>query len=131
MAILTNVGTLVKPMTKLQYQNGSIQKPYQLFSHSDQVTQYQTSVANTQAFTGWGGRISDKMTQSSNPNGLIPMITSIDGAQLFSSGQTTLPIAINNASTPLNNVSEPGRDIGTTRPSRPGLPRLTACGRWT
>jgi uncharacterized protein (DUF1501 family) len=107
MAILTNVGTLVKPMTKAQYQNGSIQKPYQLFSHSDQITQYQTSVANTQAFTGWGGRVSDKMTQANNPNGLIPMITSINGAQLFSSGQTTLPIAINNAGTPLNNVLNP------------------------
>lgn len=107
MAILTNVGTLVKPMTKAQYQNGSIQKPYQLFSHSDQITQYQTSIANTQAFTGWGGRISDKMTQGNNPNGLIPMITSINGAQLFSSGQTTLPIVIGNANTPLNNVLNP------------------------
>jgi len=119
MAILTNVGTLVRPMTKLQYQNGSIQKPYQLFSHSDQVTQYQTSVANTQAFTGWGGRVSDKMTQSSNPNGLIPMITSIGGAQLFSSGQTTLPIAINNASTPLNNVLNPaGYNSSATNQAR-------------
>lgn len=107
MAIVSNVGTLVRPMTKAQYQNNSIQKPYQLYSHSDQVTQYQTSVANTQAFTGWGGRISDRLTQAHNPNGLIPMITSISGAQLFSAGQTTLPIAINNANTALNNVLNP------------------------
>jgi uncharacterized protein (DUF1501 family) len=107
MAILTNVGTLVQPMTKAQYQNGTIQKPYQLFSHSDQITQYQTSIANTRAFTGWGGRLSDKLTQGSNPNGLIPMVTSINGAQLFSSGQTTLPIVIANANTPLNNVLNP------------------------
>ena len=41
MAAVTNVGTLVAPMTKTQYQNGSVPKPFQLFSHSDQVSQYQ------------------------------------------------------------------------------------------
>jgi uncharacterized protein (DUF1501 family) len=107
MAIVANCGTLVAPMTKTQYLNNTVPKPYQLFSHSDQVTQYQTSVAQTQAFTGWGGRISDKMTSSSNPNGLLPMITSINGAQLFTAGQTTLPIAIGNANTSLTNVLNP------------------------
>ena len=107
MAIVTNVGTLVKPMTKTQYQNGSIQKPYQLFSHSDQVGISQTSIANTQAFTGWGGRLSDKMTSGSNPTALIPMVTSISGAQLFTAGQTTLPMAIANANTSLANVLNP------------------------
>lgn len=107
MAVVTNVGTLVRPMTKTQYQNGSIQKPYQLFSHSDQVTQYQTGISSAQASTGWGGRVSDKMTTPLNPNGLIPMICSISGAQLFTAGQTTLPIAINNANTGLNNVLNP------------------------
>jgi uncharacterized protein (DUF1501 family) len=107
MAVVSNCGTLVAPMSKTQYLNNSVTKPYQLFSHSDQVTQYQTSVANTQAFTGWGGRISDRMTLGSNPNGLLPMITSISGAQLFTAGQSTLPIAINNANTGLNNVLNP------------------------
>lgn len=110
MAIVTNVGNLVRPMTKAQYQNGSIQKPYQLFSHSDQVAQSQTSVANTQSFTGWGGRLSDKMTPLQSPapnNPLIPMITSIAGAQLFTAGQTTLPMAINDSNTSLANVLNP------------------------
>jgi uncharacterized protein (DUF1501 family) len=107
LAVVPNVGTLVKPMTKTQYQNGSIQKPYQLFSHSDQIGISQTSIANTQAFTGWGGRISDKMTAGSNPTALIPMVTSINGAQLFTAGQTTLPMAIANANTSLANVLNP------------------------
>lgn len=106
LAILPNVGSLVRPMTKAQYQNGTIQKPYQLFSHSDQVAQNQTSVANTQAFTGWGGRVSDKLTAGNNPAGLIPMVTSIAGAQLFTSGQSTLPMAIGQANnTGTNNLS--------------------------
>ena len=107
LAIVTNVGTLVQPLTKAQYSNSSFKKPYQLFSHSDQVTQAQTSVSNAQAFTGWGGRISDKMTASQNPNGLVPMITSISGAQLFTAGQTTLPLAIANANTSLAGVLNP------------------------
>lgn len=110
-AVVANCGTLVAPMTKAQYQNNSVMKPYQLFSHSDQVAQSQTSVSNTTAFTGWGGRVSDRMTQSSNPSGLIPMVTSIAGAQLFTAGQTTLPLAIaqaNNTGTPnLANVLNP------------------------
>ena len=105
--MVTNVGTLVAPMTKAQYQNNSVPKPYQLFSHSDQVAQSQTSVSSTQAFTGWGGRIADRMNQPNNPNGLIPMITSIAGAQLFTAGQTTLPMAIADANTSLANVLNP------------------------
>lgn len=107
LAVVTNVGTLVRPLTKTQYQSSSFKKPYQLFSHSDQVTQSQTSISSTEAFTGWGGRISDNMTAVQNPTGLVPMITSISGAQLFTAGQTTLPLAIANANTSLAGVLNP------------------------
>ncbi|HMJ09310.1 MAG TPA: DUF1501 domain-containing protein [Pyrinomonadaceae bacterium] len=107
LAIVPNCGNLVRPLTKAQYQSSQFQKPYQLFSHSDQVNQSQTSIANSQAFTGWGGRSADRMTLPNNPNGLVPMITSIAGAQLFTAGQTTLPLAINNANTSLASVLNP------------------------
>jgi uncharacterized protein (DUF1501 family) len=107
MAIVTNVGTLIAPMTKLQYQNNTVPKPFQLFSHSDQVSQYQGGRSDIESFTGWGGRISDLRTTPDNPSGLVPMITSISGAQLFTAGQTTLPLAIANAGTGLNNVLNP------------------------
>lgn len=121
MAIVTNVGTLVAPMTRTQYQNGSVQKPFQLFSHSDQVSQYQAGRSDTQSFTGWGGRISDQRTAPDNPSGLLPMITSIAGAQLFTAGQTTLPLAIAAAPTGLNQVLNPA---GMTQNNGPA--RLTA-----
>lgn len=124
LAIVTNVGTLVQPLTKAQYSNSQFKKPYQLFSHSDQVTQAQTSVSNTEAFTGWGGRISDRMTATQNPTGLIPMITSISGAQLFTAGQTTLPLAIANANTSLAGVLNPA-GFGTN-PTGSTLARLNA-----
>ncbi|MDQ6787734.1 MAG: DUF1501 domain-containing protein [Acidobacteriota bacterium] len=107
MAIVTNAGTLVQPTTRAQYQTGAVKKPFQLFSHSDQVSQYQSGRSDTPSFTGWGGRISDRRTQSDNPSGLIPMITSINGAQLFTAGQSTLPLAIANAGTSLSNVLNP------------------------
>lgn len=118
MAIVPNCGTLVRPLTKATYQNNTVQKPYQLFSHSDQVYQSQTGISNGQSFTGWGGRLSDRMTAGSNPAGLLPMITSISGAQLFSAGQTTLPLAINNANTMLANVLNPAGFTNTGGPAR-------------
>lgn len=121
LAAVTNVGNLVFPMTKAQYTGNTLQKPYQLFSHSDQVTQSQTGNAKLQAFTGWGGRVSDKMTGGSNPTALIPMVTSIAGAQLFTSGQTTLPLAISDSNTPLANVLNPAGFTNTG-----GAARLTA-----
>lgn len=107
LAFATNVGTLVSPMTKAQYQNNSVSKPYQLFSHLDQVYQFHAGRSDTFSFTGWGGRVSDEMTLASNPNGLVPMITSIDGSQLFTSGQSTQPLAIADAGTPLDEVLNP------------------------
>jgi uncharacterized protein (DUF1501 family) len=94
MAVVANVGTLVAPLTRTTFQNGSVPKPFQLFSHSDQVSQYQGGRSDIESFTGWGGRISDLRTTPENPTGLIPMVTSIAGAQLFTAGQTTLPLAI-------------------------------------
>jgi uncharacterized protein (DUF1501 family) len=37
LAAVTNVGNLIRPMTKTQYQQQPSWRPYQLFSHSDQV----------------------------------------------------------------------------------------------
>jgi uncharacterized protein (DUF1501 family) len=118
LAIVTNCGTLVRPTTKAQMSQSTHPKPYQLYSHSDQVYQYQTSISNTQAFTGWGGRVSDQMTTGSNPTALIPMITSIAGSQLFTSGQTTLPLAIADSNTSLANVLNPAGFTNTGGPAR-------------
>lgn len=103
LAIVTNVGSLVSPLTRTTYQNNSVPKPYQLFSHSDQINQQQSSVSATAVYSGWGGRIADR-TGSQNPSALVPMITSIAGAQLFTNGQSTSPMAISAAPTQLNQV---------------------------
>lgn len=124
MAIVCNVGTLVQPTTRTTYLNNSVPKPFQLFSHSDQVSQYQGGRSDTQSFTGWGGRISDIRTAPDNPSALIPMVTSIAGAQLFTSGQSTLPLAIADSNTLLNAVLNPA-GYGTA-PTGSTLARLNA-----
>ncbi len=104
MAVVTNVGTLVKPMTRAQYQNNSIQRPMNLFSHTDQVNQHQTCRSDTPTLTGWGGRISDKITLTDNPNRLVPTLSSFNGTQLFTIGDSTQPLSLAPAPTPLSNV---------------------------
>ena len=94
MAIVCNVGTLIQPTTRTQFLSPGWPRPFQLYSHSDQVSQYQGGRSDMESFTGWGGRLSDQRSAPDNPTGLIPMITSIAGAQLFTAGQTTLPLAI-------------------------------------
>lgn len=131
LAAVVNVGNLVRPLTKAQYQSSQFKKPYQLFSHSDQVTQAQTSNSLTEAFTGWGGRISDELTPGLNPNALVPMITSIAGAQLFTAGQSTLPLAItaaeNDANAGTNNLTTVLNPAGFgTNPTGSTLARLNA-----
>ncbi|HVE56206.1 MAG TPA: hypothetical protein VNB22_05210, partial [Pyrinomonadaceae bacterium] len=104
MAVVTNIGTLVAPMTRAQYQNGSVPRPLQLFSHTDQVNQHQNCRSDMMTLTGWGGRISDKITLTDNPNRLVPTISSLAGTQLFTIGDQTQPLTLAPAPTALSNV---------------------------
>jgi uncharacterized protein (DUF1501 family) len=102
LAVLCNVGSLVRPITRAQYAAG-IGRPYQLFSHSDQVSQQMTSVANTVGQTGWGGRVADK-TNTLNGNVALPMNISLAGTSLFSTGINSRQLAIAAAPTTLANL---------------------------
>ena len=59
LAILFNVGPLLYPTDRNKYRNKLVPLPPQLFSHSDQVTHWQTSLPDQPPRTGWGGRIAD------------------------------------------------------------------------
>jgi len=95
LAILCNYGSLKQPTTKSQYQSnvGGAFRPYQLFSHSDQVNQQMTSIVNTTGQTGWAGRIADN-TGSLNGVTILPMALSVSGSNLLQTGATTRQIAI-------------------------------------
>ena len=94
-AILLNSGPLSYPLTLAQYKSGAVPKPPQLFSHSDQVTHWQTSLPDQPPKTGWGGRIADLMhpLQLDLINGIpsansakIALCTSLAGANTYEVG---------------------------------------------
>lgn len=87
LACVMNVGTLVRPTTKAQYNsNPTFYRPPQLFSHSDQVTQWQTSIPDQPPTTGWGGRIADILDSGANQSGQVSMSISLNGANTFEVG---------------------------------------------
>lgn len=92
LAVMSNVGTLVGPVTRAQFlSNGA--RPYNLFSHADQQTQWQTSISASPSATGWAGRTADR-TKSLNGATSFPMIVSVAGASVFTNGVQTYPIAL-------------------------------------
>ena len=114
LAVVTNVGTLVKPTVRSQIYDPLHPKPYNMFSHSDQAAQHQIGRSDRQVSNGWGGRLSDLRTTADNPNSAIPMITSVAGAQFFTAGQATVPLAIAPAPIGLNEVLNPQGYDATT-----------------
>src|SRR5438105_4041817 len=93
LGLVANVGTLVAPVTRAQYLSGGAAVPPQLFSHADQSVQWQTSVPDQPARTGWGGRTADVL-HSLNGNAQISLSISIAGTNTFEVGNTVLPYNI-------------------------------------
>ena len=90
MAVQCNVGTLLQPITRAQYNAKSVPVPPQLFSHNDQVVQWQTSLPGTDSRTGWGGRMSDLMN-SLNTSGSVSMSISLAGINTWEVGNVANP----------------------------------------
>ncbi len=82
-AFVANVGTLTYPgITRANYATAN--KPPQLYSHSDQQVQWQSSIADKPFTSGWGGRIADLLDPTYNPSsGNASMSISISGVNSF------------------------------------------------
>ncbi len=94
LAVVANVGSLVQPLTRAQYQAQQAPIPSNLFSHADQQLQWQTSVAQGNSSTGWAGRAADYIaSQNMNSSG-FPTFVSLAGNSLEGSGVNTQPVAI-------------------------------------
>ena len=106
LAVLFNTGTLLYPLSRSQYYSSAFKKPPQLFSHSDQITQWQTSIPDQPALTGWGGRCAD-LLHSVQPDAKVSLSISVAGANTFEVGNmvseysvsTTGAIALSGLST--------------------------------
>lgn len=86
-AFLTNVGTLIRPITKAEYNANSSLRPPQLFSHNDQTRQWMVGRSGGNPGTGWGGRVADRVDVLNN-NLDVSMSLSISGRAQFLTGQS-------------------------------------------
>jgi uncharacterized protein (DUF1501 family) len=123
LAILANVGTLIKPFSsKTDYITRTVQAPDNLFSHSDQQDQWQTVQLSGVPSTGWAGRMADVIKAAGRVSGCynqsFPPILSVAGQTIFCTGNQTQPFAMVPG-------APPGLDdFGDT--SAPGQARLAA-----
>ena len=104
-AVQLNVGPLVVPLTKTQY-NSADRKTYplppKLFSHNDQQSIWQSSSPEGST-VGWGGNIGD-LALASNTTSLFTCI-SVTGNAVFLSGDSALSYQVSTGgAVPINGV---------------------------
>jgi len=95
LAVVANVGSLVQPVTRAMYQGPQAPVPANLFSHLDQQSQWQTSIAQGNSVTGWAGRAADYVLAQKINLGTFPTVVSLSGNVLEAAGRHTQAIAVN------------------------------------
>jgi len=93
-AFVANVGTLIEPVfNRTQVAANSKRLPLGLYSHSDQIEQWQTSVPHSRTGIGWAGRMMD-LLKDINSNQIVSMNISMDGSNVFQTGLTGAEYAV-------------------------------------
>lgn len=94
LAFLANVGTLIEPFqNKLDFESNLAKHPLGLFSHADQIQQWQTSIPQERSNIGWAGRMADIM-QASSSSSDISMNISLSGNNVFQAGNQAIEFTI-------------------------------------
>ena len=88
-AMLANVGPLVVPTTKTDYQRGLVALPANLFSHSDQQAAWQTGSFSASLKGGWGGRLLERLVDGGAAHRGYACVSLSSGA-LWGAGDGTL-----------------------------------------
>ncbi len=105
LAIVANVGTLVRPTTQAAYR--AFQNlPENLFSHSDQQDQWQSAQLAGIPVSGWAGKVADNV-QTFNASAQFPPILSISGSPVFCTGISTRPFSMDPGQPPGLNGFDP------------------------
>ncbi|MFQ6005566.1 MAG: DUF1501 domain-containing protein, partial [Woeseia sp.] len=94
-AFVTNVGPLIEPTTKGQFQSGSVLLPPQLFSHNDQQDQWNSLRGLTPGKTGWAGRIADLIRMNVSDQQIATNV-SLFGSTLLQSADQTVAYVMGN-----------------------------------
>lgn len=103
-AVLANVGTLIQPVTRKDYENNA-HLPPNLFSHNDQQNMWQAGgIEGTEI--GWGGKLADMILSGNGANSIFTALTTA-GNTVFLSGENTLQY-------PMNVYGDPAQRIDAT-----------------
>ena len=94
MSVLLNVGPLRVPTTLAQYKARSVPLPPKLFSHNDQQSVWQSSLAEG-ASSGWGGRLGDLFLHGNAASPFTCM--NVSGNAVFMSGERALQYQVSSA----------------------------------
>jgi uncharacterized protein (DUF1501 family) len=93
LAFINNVGSLIQPITKQQYSDGTVPVPLGLYSHADQIMHWQTGVPHGRVAQGWAGKMADLM-MAANENQTISMNISLSGSNLFQTGNNSVEFSL-------------------------------------
>lgn len=109
-AIVANVGTLVRPVTKAEVQAG-VGLPTKLFSHNDQAATWQ-SLQPEGAAAGWGGRMGDLLMSANQ----YPVFTAVSasGNSVFLSGQSVNQYQVSDSGPVLISGAQAGWRAGSS-----------------
>jgi uncharacterized protein (DUF1501 family) len=87
LAFVTNVGMLTQPLTQAQYQQNLADIPDDLFDHTVQQNQWQTTASDSAlAGSGWGGRMADQMLSLYPSSTGFPISCSVSGNAVLLNG---------------------------------------------
>jgi uncharacterized protein (DUF1501 family) len=87
-AVVANVGPLVVPTSKAQWDARSVPLPDNLFSHSDQQNQWQAALYERPG-SGWGGRLAERLVDANSTNRGYSVL-SVTGGNLWETGDRSL-----------------------------------------
>jgi len=96
LSFFANIGTLTQAnVTRANFNSSTTPKPPQLFSHSDQQVQWQSSLPDKPFVSGWGGRVADIVAGLNS--GDLGVSVSIAGANSFQVGTVEQPYFMNSS----------------------------------
>ena len=111
-ALIANVGPLIRPTTKAQYQTPGWELPPQLFSHNDQQDQWHTLRGKALLKSGWCGRVADVLG-SQTLSQQLPLNVSLAGQTLFQAGNVATPYVMGaNGATTFSGFGTSGVTLG-------------------
>ncbi len=96
LAVMGNVGPLIQPTTRRNFQNKNAPLPADLFSHNHQQEFWETGKTATGSThpPGWGGRMID-MLISANADQTSPALFSLSGNSVWQRGEKPLDFVLN------------------------------------